>query len=209
MSRIIIGSRISLSIGFIAVSISLILGIFFGSIAGYYGGKIDSLIMWIINVTWSIPTLLLVIAITLALGKGFWQVFIAVGLTMWVEVARMVRGEVVNVKQQQYILAAKVLGYTDFRIIFRHIIPNIISPIIVISAANFAAAILIESGLSFLWIGSQPPMSSWGAMIKDHYNEIILGKGYLAIIPGICIMLLVMSFMLIGNSLRDALDVKT
>jgi len=209
LSRIIIGSRISLSIGFIAVSISLILGIFFGSIAGYYGGKIDSLIMWIINVTWSIPTLLLVIAITLALGKGFWQVFIAVGLTMWVEVARMVRGEVVNVKEQQYILAAKVLGYTDFRIIFRHIIPNIMSPIIVISAANFAAAILIESGLSFLGIGSQPPMSSWGAMIKDHYNEIILGKGYLAIIPGICIMLLVMSFMLIGNTLRDTLDVKT
>jgi peptide/nickel transport system permease protein len=165
--------------------------------------------MWIINVTWSIPTLLLVIAITLALGKGFWQVFIAVGITMWVEVARVVRGEVMNIKGQQYITAARALGFTDFRIIFRHILPNIMAPVIVISAANFAGAILIESGLSFLGIGAQPPISSWGAMIKAHYNDIILGKAYLAIIPGMCIMMLVMSFMLIGNNLRDVLDVKT
>lgn len=209
LSRIIVGSRISFCIGFIAVTISLILGIFFGSLAGYFGGKLDSIIMWIINVTWSIPTLLLVIAITLALGKGFWQVFIAVGMTMWVEVARVVRGEVINIKGQQYITAARALGFTDFRIIFRHILPNIMAPVIVISAANFAGAILIESGLSFLGIGAQPPISSWGAMIKAHYNDIILGKAYLAIIPGICIMMLVMSFMLIGNNLRDVLDVKT
>ena len=209
LSRIIVGSRISFCIGFIAVTISLILGIFFGSLAGYFGGKLDSIIMWIINVTWSIPTLLLVIAITLALGKGFWQVFIAVGMTMWVEVARVVRGEVINIKGQQYITAARALGFTDFRIIFRHILPNIMAPVIVISAANFAGAILIESGLSFLGIGAQPPISSWGAMIKAHYNDIILGKAYLAIIPGMCIMMLVMSFMLIGNNLRDILDVKT
>jgi peptide/nickel transport system permease protein len=167
------------------------------------------MIMWLINVTWSIPTLLLVIAITLALGKGFWQVFIAVGLTMWVEVARVVRGEVMSVKEQQYITAARALGFSDFRIIFKHILPNIMAPVIVISAANFAAAILIESGLSFLGIGAQPPMSSWGAMIKAHYNAIILGKPFLALIPGFCIMALVMAFMLIGNALRDALDVKT
>ena len=179
-----------------------------GSLAGYYGGKTDALIMWLINVTWSIPTLLLVIAITLALGKGYWQVFIAVGLTMWVEVARVVRGEVMGVKEQQYITAARALGFTDFRIIFRHILPNIMAPVIVISAANFAAAILIESGLSFLGIGAQPPMSSWGAMIKAHYGDIILGKAFLALIPGLCIMTLVMAFMLIGNALRDALDVK-
>ena len=209
LSRIIVGSRISFCIGFIAVTISLILGIFFGSLAGYFGGKLDSIIMWIINVTWSIPTLLLVIAITLALGKGFWQVFIAVGMTMWVEVARVVRGEVMNVKGKQYIKAARALGFTDFRIIFKHILPNIMAPVIVISAANFAGAILIESGLSFLGIGTQPPISSWGAMIKAHYNDIILGKAYLAIIPGICIMMLVMSFMQIGNNLRDILDVKT
>ncbi|WP_298892607.1 ABC transporter permease [uncultured Psychroserpens sp.] len=209
LSRILIGSRISFSIGFIAVLISLVIGIFMGSIAGYYGGKIDAIIMWIINVTWSIPTLLLVIAITLALGKGFWQVFIAVGLTMWVEVARVVRGQIISAKEMQYVTAARALGFNDYRIITKHILPNIMAPIIVISAANFAAAILIESGLSFLGIGAQPPMASWGAMIKDHYNYIILGKPYLAMIPGLCIMILVMAFMLIGNALRDALDVKS
>jgi len=209
LSRILVGARISFFIGFVAVFISLLVGLFMGSLAGYYGGKVDAFIMWIINITWSIPTLLLVIAITLALGKGFWQVFIAVGLTMWVEVARVVRGQIIGAKQLQYVTAARALGFTDFRIVTKHILPNIMAPLIVISAANFAAAILIESGLSFLGIGAQPPMASWGAMIKDHYNYIILGKPYLALIPGICIMILVMAFMLIGNALRDALDVKT
>ena len=209
LSRVLVGARISFFIGFVAVFISLIIGVFMGSIAGYFGGKIDALIMWIINVTWSIPTLLLVIAITLALGKGFWQVFIAVGLTMWVEVARVVRGQIISTKEMQYVTAARALGFNDYRIIAKHILPNIMAPVIVISAANFAAAILIESGLSFLGIGAQPPMASWGAMIKDHYNYIILGKPYLAIIPGLCIMSLVMAFMLIGNALRDALDVKS
>jgi ABC-type dipeptide/oligopeptide/nickel transport system permease subunit len=209
LSRILIGSRISFFIGFVAVFISLIIGLIMGSLAGYYGGKIDTFIMWIINITWSIPTLLLVIAITLALGKGFWQVFIAVGLTMWVEVARVVRGQIISTKEMQYVTAARALGYNDYRIITKHILPNIFGPLIVISAANFAGAILIESGLSFLGIGAQPPMASWGAMIKDHYNYIILGKPYLALIPGFCIMLLVMAFMLVGNALRDALDVKT
>lgn len=208
LSRMLIGTRISFFIGFIAVFISLVIGITIGSIAGYFGGKVDAFIMWLINITWSIPTLLLVIAITLALGKGFWQVFVAVGLTMWVEVARVVRGQIMSTKQQQYVEAAKALGFSDARIIFKHILPNIMAPIIVISAANFAAAILIESGLSFLGIGAQPPTPSWGAMIKDHYSYIILGKAYLAIIPGIAIMSLVMAFMLIGNALRDALDVR-
>ncbi|MFH6767926.1 ABC transporter permease [Gaetbulibacter aquiaggeris] len=208
LSRVLVGARISFFIGFVAVFISLIIGVFMGSLAGYFGGKVDAVIMWLINVTWSIPTLLLVIAITLALGKGFWQVFIAVGLTMWVEVARVVRGQIMSAKEMQYVTAARALGYNDYRIITKHILPNIMAPVIVISAANFAAAILIESGLSFLGIGAQPPMASWGAMIKDHYNYIILGKPYLAIIPGLCIMSLVMAFMLIGNALRDALDVK-
>ncbi len=209
LSRLLIGTRISFFIGFVAVFISLIIGIPLGAIAGYFGGKIDTFIMWIINITWSIPTLLLVIAITLALGKGFWQVFIAVGLTMWVEVARVVRGQVITTKEQQYVEAAKALGFSDFRILFKHILPNIITPIIVISAANFAAAILIESGLSFLGIGAQPPTPSWGAIIKNHYNYIILGKPYLALLPGLAIMSLVMAFMLLGNAIRDTLDVKT
>jgi len=208
LSRIIIGARISFSIGFVAVFISLIIGLIMGCLSGYYSGFVDQIIMWLINVTWSIPTLLLVIAITLALGKGFWQVFIAVGLTMWVEVARVVRGQVKSLKQREFITAAHVLGFSDFRIITRHILPNITSPLIIISAANFAASILIESGLSFLGLGAQPPMSSWGSMIKDHYNYIILGEPFLAIIPGVCIMMLVMAFMLLGNSLRDVLDVK-
>jgi peptide/nickel transport system permease protein len=207
LSRMLVGIRISLSIGFVAVFISLFIGIALGATAGYFGGKIDAAIMWLINVTWSIPTLLLVIAISLALGKGFWQVFIAVGLTMWVEVARVVRGQVKSVKEMQYVTAAKALGYSNFRIIYKHVLPNVLAPVIVISAANFAAAILIESGLSFLGIGAQPPTPSWGAMIKDHYAYIVMGKAYLAIIPGLAIMSLVMAFMLIGNALRDALDV--
>ncbi|NBC57192.1 MAG: ABC transporter permease subunit [Bacteroidetes bacterium] len=208
LSRLLIGTRVSLSIGFVAVFISLVIGIFIGAIGGYFGGAIDQFVMWLINVTWSIPTLLLVIALTLALGKGFWQVFIAVGLTMWVEVARVVRGQVKSVKQMPYITAAHALGFSHWRIVTKHILPNIMAPVIVISAANFAAAILIESGLSFLGIGAQPPIPTWGNMIKEHYNYIVLGQPHLAIIPGLAIMSLVMAFMMIGNTLRDAFDVK-
>ena len=208
LSRMLVGMRVSLAIGFVAVFISLLIGVTLGAIAGYFGGKVDAAIMWLINVTWSIPTLLLVIAITLALGKGFWQVFIAVGLTMWVEVARVVRGQVMSVKAMQYVTAAKALGYSNWRIIAHHVLPNSLAPVIIISAANFASAILIESGLSFLGIGAQPPMPSWGGIIKDHYSYIILGKPFLALIPGLAIMSLVTVFMLMGNALRDALDVK-
>ena len=209
LSRLIVGSRVSIAIGFVAVFISLVVGIFFGAIAGYFGGKVDAFVMWLVNIIWSIPTLLLVIAITLALGKGFWQVFVAVGLTMWVEVARVVRGQVMSIKQMQFVTAARALGYRDMRIIFNHILPNSMAPVIVISAANFASAILVESGLSFLGLGAQPPVPSWGGMIKDHYNYIILGKPYLALAPGIAMLLLVLAFMMIGNALRDALDVKS
>jgi len=201
--RVMLGTRVSLFIGFIAVLISLLIGVSIGLVSGYYGGLIDDISMMVINMFWSIPTLLLVIAISLALGKGFWQVYVAVGLTMWVEVARVVRGQVISEKNKDYITASKVLGFSDFRILFKHIIPNIIGPILIISSANFASAILIESGLSFLGIGTQPPMPSWGSMIKDNYQYIILGKAYLAIIPGTAIMLLVTSFMFLGNNLGD------
>ena len=209
LSRMIIGSRVSLAIGFVAVIISLVVGIFFGALGGYYGGKVDAVVMWIVNVIWSIPTLLLVIAITLALGKGFWQVFVAVGLTMWVEVARVVRGQVISAKEMQYVTAARALGFGNFRIIVNHILPNIMAPVIVISAANFASAILVESGLSFLGLGAQPPIPTWGSIIKDHYNYIILGKPFLAMVPGVAIMLLTLAFMIVGNALRDALDQKS
>lgn len=206
LSRLVIGTRVSLSVGFIAVCISLLIGLSLGSLAGFFRGRIDQLILWLINVVWSIPTLLLAIAITFALGKGFWQVFVAVGLTMWVEVARLVRGQVISVRENEYVEAAKALGLKSFRIIRRHILPVIMGPVIIISAANFASAILIEAGLSFLGIGVQPPMPSWGSMIREHYGYIILDKAYLAILPGVAIMLMVLAFMLIGNGLRDALD---
>ena len=179
-----------------------------GSLAGYFKGWVDNLIMWFINVVWSIPTLLLVIAITFALGKGFWQVFIAIGLTMWVEVARVVRGQIISIRELEYVEAARALGFSNMRIIFRHILPNVTSSIIIISAANFASAILIEAGLSFLGIGVQPPMPSWGMMIKENYRFIILDSPYLAIVPGLAIMLVVLAFMVIGNQLRDVLNVK-
>jgi len=206
LSRLMAGTIVSLSVGLISVIISLLLGVTLGAIAGYFGGKIDDLIMWLINVVWSIPTLLLVIAITFTLGKGFVQVFIAVGLTMWVEVARVVRGQVLSVKNLEFVEAAKVLGYSDIRIIFNHIVPNVMGPVIVISAANFASAILLEAGLSFLGIGAQIPMASWGRMIKDHYPYITTDLAYLAILPGLCIVLLVLAFMLVGNGLRESFD---
>lgn len=208
LSQIMIGTRVSLSVGFISVFISLLIGIFLGALAGYFKGWVDNVIMWFINVVWSIPTLLLVIAITFVLGKGFWQVFIAIGLTMWVEVARVVRGQFLSIREKEFVEAGVALGFTNSRIIFRHILPNVLAPVIVISAANFASAILMEAGLSFLGIGVQPPMPSWGTMIKEHYGYIILDSAYLAIVPGVAIMLTVLAFMLTGNGLRDALDVK-
>jgi peptide/nickel transport system permease protein len=208
LSRLILGTRVSLSVGFISVAISLIIGLVLGAVAGYFRGTTDDVIMWLINVVWSIPTLLLVIAITLVLGKGFWQVFVAVGLTMWVEVARVVRGQVLGIREKEYIQAARALGFSDIRILFRHVIPNVMAPVIIISAANFASAILIEAGLSFLGIGVQPPVPSWGTMIKDHYGFIIVDKAYLAFLPGLAIMLMVLSFNLVGNGLRDAFDVR-
>ena len=208
LSRLVLGSRISLTVGFIAVLLSLMIGIVMGSLGGFFRGKVDDAVVWFINVVWSIPTLLLVIAITFALGKGIAQVFIAVGLTMWVEVARIVRGQILSIRETTFVEAGKALGFKNLRIIFRHILPNILNPIIVVSAANFASAILLEAGLSFLGIGVQPPMPSWGSMIKENYAFIILDAAYLAILPGIAIMLLVLAFMLIGNALREALDVK-
>jgi len=208
LSRLIIGTRVSLAVGLIAVLISLTLGILLGALAGYFRGRVDNVIMWLVNVTWSIPTLLLVFAITMAMGKGFWQIFIAVGLTMWVSVARLVRGQVMAIKELEYVQAAKALGLKNSRIILRHILPNISGPIMVIAAGNFATAIIIEAGLSFLGIGVQPPQPSWGLMIKENYNFIITHNPMLALIPGFAIMLLVLAFNLLGNGLRDAMDVR-
>jgi peptide/nickel transport system permease protein len=208
LSRLLLGTRISLSVGFISVIISLIVGIFLGAIAGFFRGWADVGIQWFINVVWSVPTLLLVMAVSLILGRGFWQVFIAVGLTMWVDVARMVRGQILSARELEYVQAGKALGFGNFRLIFRHILPNILGPVMVISAANFASAIVLESGLSFLGLGVQPPAPSWGVMLNDHFGYVVMGSAYLAILPGMAIMFLVLAFNLLGNGLRDALDVR-
>lgn len=208
LSRLMVGAGASLSVGFVAVIISLLLGLLLGLVAGYYQGFVDTAVSWLINVIWSLPTLLIVIAITLALGKGFWQIFVAVGLTMWVEVARMVRGQVLSIREKEYIMAARTLGANNFRIIFKHILPNLTGPLIVVCTANFAGAILLEAGLSFLGIGIQPPQPSWGQMLRDHSGYIVLDKAWLAMAPGLCIMLLVIAFNMMGNALRDRLDVR-
>lgn len=208
LSRLILGIRVSLSVGLMAVLISMFIGVGLGAIAGFYGGKIDAVISWFMNVIWSLPSLLLVIAISFALGKGFWQIFIAVGLSTWVDVARLVRGQVMALKQVEFVEAAKALGFSNSRTIIKHILPNIAGPILVVGSANFASAILLETGLSFLGFGAQPPMPSWGTMIKEHYGYIIMDAAYLAMLPGLAIMLTVYAFNLIAIGLRDAFDVK-
>lgn len=209
LSRLILGARISLAVGLMAVIISMLLGVTIGAIAGYFGGWIDASLSWLMNILWALPALLLVIAISFALGKGLWQIFIAVGLSMWVEVGRLVRGQVLSLKQIEYIEAARSLGFNNTRIITRHILPNIIGPILVLASSNFASAILLEAGLSFLGFGAQPPMPTWGSMIKEHYGYIIMNSAYLAIMPGLAIMLMVYAFNLVTMGLRDAFDIKS
>jgi oligopeptide transport system permease protein len=208
-SRLVLGIRVSLSVGLMAVLISLFIGVTLGAMAGYFGGKVDAAISWFMNVIWSLPSLLLVIAISFALGKGFWQIFIAVGLSTWVDVARLVRGQVMALKEVEFVEASKALGYSTTRTIVKHILPNIAGPILVVASANFASAILLETGLSFLGFGAQPPMPSWGTMIKEHYGYIIMDAAYLAVLPGLAIMLTVYAFNLLAIGLRDAFDVKS
>ncbi|WDF77922.1 ABC transporter permease [Mucilaginibacter sp. KACC 22773] len=209
LSRLLLGTRISLAVGLMSVIISMFLGVAVGSVAGYFGGWIDGALSWIMNILWSLPALLLVIAISFALGKGLWQIFIAVGLSMWVEVARLVRGQVMSLKQVEYVEAARALGFNNRRIITKHILPNITGPILVLASSNFASAILLEAGLSFLGFGAQPPMPTWGGMIKEHYGYIVMDSAFLAITPGLAIMLLVYAFNLVTVGLRDAFDIKS
>jgi len=223
LSRIILGTRVSLSVGIVAVVIALCIGIPLGALAGFYKryppvvrlpGKrrwkfpVDNSIMWMINIIWSIPTLLLVFPIVFAFGQQFFTIFIAVGLTMWVDIARMVRGQVMQVREMEFVQATRTFGYSDNRAIWRHILPNISGPIIVITAANFAYAILTEAGLSFLGIGVQPPAPSWGLMIAK-YKDNLITDPYLALMPGFAITLLVLAFFMVGNGLRDALDIRS
>jgi len=211
LSRLLFGTRISLAIGFISLLISLVVGIFLGAIGGFFGGIVDSMVNWLMTVVWSIPSIMLVIAISLALqSKGIWVAFVAVGLTMWVDIARVVRGEILTLKQKLFVEAARAFGLTSGRIIYRHILPNMLGSLIVIASSNFASAILVEAGLSFLGLGVQPPMPSWGMMVNEGFH--VLGTAdswHLILFPSIAISLLVLAFNLLGNGLRDAYDPKT
>ncbi len=211
LSRLLFGTRISLSIGFLAVLVSMFLGMSLGSLAGFFGGKIDMLVLWFMSVIWSIPGIILVIAISMALqSRGVWVTFLAVGLTMWVEVARVMRGQIMGIKEKLYVEAARAFGVKNFRIVFVHILPNISGSLIVIATANFAAAILLEAGLSFLGLGVQPPTPSWGVMIYEGFQAIGTKNSlHLILFPGLAICILVLSFNLLGNGLRDAYDPKT
>ncbi len=201
LSRILAGSGLSLSVGFVAVLLSLLIGVPLGAFAGYLGGTFDAVVSWLLQVIWSIPTLLLVLAITLAFGKGFQQVFLAIGLSMWVEVARVVRGQTMALRNMEWAEAGRVLGLSTPRIVLGHILPNLAGPIAVIASANFAAAILIEAGLSFMGVGAQIPMPSWGNLIRDHYGSILTGQAHLALVPGACIVTLVLAFNALSNAL--------
>lgn len=212
LSRLIIGTKVSMLVGFIAVIISLLIGVILGSLAGYYGGLIDKFILWLMNVFWAIPTVLLAMVLLMSLKPSseyqLWLVFLAVGLTMWVDTARLVRGLFLQLKERQFVEATKALGFSDARIIFQHILPNTIPSLIVITASNFASAILMESGLSYLGLGVQPPAPSWGSMLREYYGYLGTDVSYLAFFPGLAITLAVLAFYGLGNGLRDALDVK-
>lgn len=201
-SRLVAGTRISFYIGIMAVLISVAVGTIIGAVAGYYRGWIDYLLSWLMNVLWSIPTLLMVLILTLLMGKGLAAVYLAVGLTMWVDVARIVRGQMLGLREKEFAEAGRALGFRHLRILFRHLLPNTFSSILVIAASNFASAILVESGLSFLGYGVQPPTPSWGSMIEQHKNYLLTGLPWLALAPGLCIVWLVLAFTFLGNALK-------
>ncbi len=207
-SRLVLGSRYSLAVGFVSVLISLLVGAIIGALAGYYRGWVDGVLSWFTTVIWSVPLMLMVIAITMALGKGLLPLFLAIGLATWVDVARVVRGQVLSLREKEYIEACKAFGFGDFRIIIIHILPNLSGILLVLASSNFASAILLESGLNFLGLGAQPPIPTWGNMIRDHIGYLFAGNEMALFAPSICVFLIVLAFSSVGNALRDAMDVK-
>jgi ABC-type dipeptide/oligopeptide/nickel transport system permease subunit len=209
LSRLIYGARVSLSVGLISESIAVVLGVLLGAFAGFFRGATDKVVMWVVNVVWAFPSILFVIAISVVLGKGFWQAFVAIGLTAWVDVARIVRGQFFSLRETEYVEATRAVGFKAPRIILRHILPNAMGPVIVIGTAGFATAIIFEASLSFLGLGVQPPTASWGQMIFDGYKYIIAGTNWgLAVFPSLAIMITVFAVNLLGDGIRDAFDPK-
>ncbi|MBI4843363.1 MAG: ABC transporter permease [Nitrospirae bacterium] len=204
-SRMAYGSRISLEVGFVAVGISTVIGMIFGALAGYYGGWTDRVIMRFVDIMLSIPTFFLILAVIAFIEPSIWNIMIVIGLTSWMGVARLVRAEFLSLKEREFVLAARALGAGDMRIIFRHIMPNSLSPVFVSAVLGVAAAILVESALSFLGIGVQPPTPSWGNILTLGKDNIEIAW-WLSVFPGIAILLTVLSYNLVGEGLRDALD---
>lgn len=207
MSRLMAGSFASLSVGLASVVIALVIGLVVGLIAGYFGGLADRFLSWVMNVFWSVPAILLVISITLVLGKGIFALLFGIGLILWVEMAQVVRGEVRSVRKREYIKAARLMGLGHGRILLVHVLPNVMGPVTVLSASNFAEAILLEAGLNFLGVGIQLPKPTWGGMIRETYGFIITDGAYLALVPGLAIIILVLAFVFVSNGLRDAFDI--
>lgn len=207
-SRALYGGRISLSVGFIAVGISVIIGLFFGATSGFYGGKVDTVIMRFVDVMLSFPSFFLIITVQALLTPSIFNVMAVIGLTSWMGVARLVRGEILSLKEMDFVSAAKALGANDLKIIWRHILPNSFAPVIVAATLGIANAILVESALSFLGLGVQPPQASWGNMLKDAMDSLQQNAGHLAIFPGVLIVVTVLAFNFVGDGLRDALDPK-
>ncbi len=205
MSRVILGSRISLSVGFVAIGIATIIGIILGAISGYYGGWLDSVIMRFVDIMLSIPTFFLILAVIAFLGPSIFNIMIVIGLTSWMGVSRLVRAEFLSLKEREFVLAAKGLGARDIRIIFRHIMPNSLTPVIVSFILGVGSAILIESALSFLGIGVQPPTPSWGNILTSGKDNIEVAW-WLSVFPGLAILITVLTYNLVGEGLRDALD---
>ena len=205
LSRIIHGSRVSLMVGIIAMGISAVVGVSLGAIAGYRGGRIDYIIQGAVDISWAFPTILMAIFLVAILGPGLGNVMIAVGLVYWGGFARVVRGQVLSLREWEFVLSARAIGTTDWRIMFRHILPNCLSPVIVMATLMMADAILIEATLSFLGMGAQPPTPSWGSILASGRSYLMLAP-WVMLFPGIAIMLTVLGFNLLGDGLRDALD---
>ncbi|MBI3591905.1 MAG: ABC transporter permease [Nitrospirae bacterium] len=205
LSRMIWGSRVSLKVGFIAVGIAITIGTILGAVSGFYGGRIDAVLMRFVDIMLAFPTFFLILAVIAIVEPSISTIMIVIGLTGWMDVARLVRAEFLTLKERDFISAARAVGASDFRLIFRHIIPNALSPVFVAATFGIAGAILTESGLSFLGLGIQPPDPSWGNILTSGKDNITVAW-WLSLFPGIAILITVLSYNLVGEGLRDALD---
>jgi peptide/nickel transport system permease protein len=204
-SRMIWGSRISLLVGFIAIGIATLIGTILGAVAGYYGGWVDSIIMRFVDIMLCFPTFFLILAVIAILEPSIWNIMIVIGVTSWMGVARLIRAEFLSLMDREFVLAARAEGASDLRIIFRHILPNALAPVLVAATLGVAAAILTESALSFLGIGVQPPTASWGNMLAAGKDNIEIAW-WLSLYPGLAILFTVLGYNLLGEGIRDAVD---